>query len=558
MRRISLTVLAVAAALLTAPGTATAAATTACASGTNPFCSDLGAAAYAPGTSTPITTAASPADLAFDLTNSSASHTKDKNRWWKSVTFSFGQDRAHSPVISSDLPDQLIVAGSNAAKTTCTSPYTAAKCPAGYGTALVDLGNGGLLSSGIRTATFGIIDLHNVRTETGSHYDADVIVTFKKSDLAQPTTFTGTFSLAGTISTTGAPGIIMPMSWQQQYSTGVTTGTADVSIDSLHLALLGTATETTAGSTTPATVITTARTCGTDDVVLSATDRAGVTVSHTQPLSVTGCPAVTSLTAAAGQRAGLARITAATTAGARPVSTYYWAFGDGAKAETSSPTVTHEYVAGAPRTVTVIAGDAAGAISSAKTLTLAGTTVTGGQASVTKLSGKVADAVSGNAIAATVRLYRCPSKGTSITGCTIVDTTTASSGAWSFTIARPSSNQQYYVGTDSTTTRIGGLLYVLARPQATITLSAPGTASHTRSFTVSGKVSSPSQVGKPIVIQRLSGKSWVTVKTMTLTSSSTYSKSITLPRGTTYLRAVLPASTTSLAAFSTTKRIVVS
>ena len=556
MRRIHVPLLlAVTAALFVIPGAATAASAEVCASGTTPFCSELGSSVAA-------TTAAAPSDLSFDLSNTSDARESDQTRWWKSVTLSLGQDALHTAKLASDLPEGLIVAGSRDAQDTCVpaqdDTYNATACPAGYGDALVKVTNTvlGIPSTTYSDAHFGIIDIHTVRTDAGTtRYQVDVSVTYSRSANAEPTTSTGSFLLTGVPTSSGAPGVEIPVTWQQSYSTGIGTGSADLSFDSLHLTFRGTSDETTTGSVDPTTVVSLPRACGADEFVVGATDRSGATVSHTDAVTIGGCPTVTSLKASAGPSPQQLTFTAAASAGARPVSGYYWTFGDGSAARTTTPTVTHQYVTSTPRSVTVTALDSAGAISDAVPVKLAGTTVTAAQVGVAKLAGTIADASSGKRIDGTVRLYRCSSGAKTISACNRVATTSSKAGTWSFSIPRPSSKLVYVVATDGSASRIGGLQYVAVWPTSRIKFHAPKKVTHNHLFKLTGRVFSPGQPGKYVVIQRRVGKSWKTFTKIRLNGSSTYTKRVKLHRGTSYLRAVMPTSKVSLTAVSWPRRV---
>jgi len=563
MPRIKLTVLAVATALLGIPGAvaaADAAAVAECATGTTPFCTSFAYTVNASGTTTPATTAAQPVDLSFDLVNTSGSHTSDQTRWWQTLTFSLGQDKASSPTLtpSASMPDGLLVAGTRAAQTTCVpgtdGSYNATACPAGYGTALIKSTKSVLLfpKTTYGSASFGIIDIRNVRDGDATatvNFLADISVTYD----GQTQVFKG-LSIAGKASTSGAPALVMTAANQWTLSDG---SSADVSLDSLHLAFRGVSDETATGTVATTTISTLPTRCGTSNAGLSATDRAGTTVSHATSLAVTGCPTVTGVTAAANQPPRQVKLTATAAAGVRPVAGYLWIFGDGVTQQTTSPTVTHRYGSSAPRTVVVAAIDSAGAYSKAASISLAGTALGGAQVGLTKLAGTESDATTGKRLNTTVQLYRCPTKATKLADCTWVKSATPKSGAWSFSIPRPKSAVAYLAVTKSSTSRIGGVRYVQARPKSTLTLTAPKKATHGRAFTVKGKVTAPAQAGAKVIIQRLAGKSWKTVATVKLTRKSTYAKAIRLGRGTTYVRAAMAGTAKSLAAVSGPRKISV-
>ncbi len=551
MRRTSLVALVLAAASFAVPGQASAAPAGTCSPTAATFCGDFSAAQYLPGTQTPATTAAAPADLSFGLTNTSSGLGSDESLWWKSIQLTLGQDSLHAPVFSTDLPDGLIVAGTRAASTTCTpaNPYNATNCPAGYGSAWVEsptviIG----FPVAPRHVTFGIVNIHAVRSGSDPlRFDATLSIKYPDS-----TSQTVTVTFGGAVSTDGKPGIVLPMT----FNTGGVPNMKGA-FDDFHLTWRGTSNETTTGTVAAVTTARLPIECGTSALALSATDAAGDTVSKALPATITGCPTVGSLTAAPGRIARQVQATAVAASDSREVTKYYWAFDDGSTTQTTSPTVTHDFSWDAPHTVTVVAADSAGALSAPKKIELAGTTLAGVQTGLTKLSGKIADATSHAALDGTVRLYRCPTNVTDLAACTAAGTSTATAGDWSFPIPRPSAPVRYIVGSDSTATRVGGLVNILARPQSTITIKAPRSVSRKRYFTVSGQVSNPAQPGQVALIQRLSGKTWKTIAKVRLTGASSYAKKIRIPRGTQYLLVTIPNTAKSLPAYSSIRGVQV-
>lgn len=354
--------------------------TPACSTADPTYCISYGAAVTTPGSAAAETRAAAPFDLSVGMTNTSATHTNDKTRWFATIAVDLLSSATATPLLtpSSEMPDGLMIAGT-AAGCPAGVDYSFSSCTAGFGAALADVS--GTPFDGVYAATFGIQRITNVHT-TPAFADYDVqytacvttpfgpCVTPYNGDLhllvPQPsggqTTRTLTLVVAGTASFSYPGG----------------TANADYSLDSLTLNLQGTSNQL--GNGNPADhaydVLRLPATCGTVSSSGAATDRAGATTTVPQSVTITGCPTVTALSGVvSGGR--VADLTAAASSPiGRSIASYRWTFGDGTTATTTTATVRHTYADASPRTLSVVAVDSQGALAPSTGTTLRSSSLT--------------------------------------------------------------------------------------------------------------------------------------------------------------------------------------
>jgi GH25 family lysozyme M1 (1,4-beta-N-acetylmuramidase) len=189
--------------------------------------------------------------------------------------------------------------------------------------------------------------------------------------------------------------------------------------------------------------------------------------------------------------------------------------------------------------------------------TLSPTTIVYG--SSTKFSGTLTEVYTGSGVSgAKVELQRrTPGSSTWSAEAT---TTTGSGGAFSFTRA-PWTNRDYRAvhvsGSPSYPGPVSAVRAVLVRQRVS---GAFNDSSVRRGTTVrfAGSVA-PNHAGHSVYLQRYSGGSWKTVATRTLSSSSTYSASVTHNVAGTYTyRVYRPSDSSNAAGYSPTRKLAVS
>jgi hypothetical protein len=392
-----------------------------CSAAAPTFCVTYGAAATTPGSSAAETRAGAPFDLSMAMTNTSASHTSDKPRWFSSVSVDLLSSATAAPLLtpSAQLPDGLLIAGS-AAGCPAGADFTFSACTAGYGSALADVSGTGIFD-GVHAATFGIQRIVNVHA-TAAYADYDVQFTACVStpfgSCVTPTNGDLHLVVAQPPSGQAARSVTLVTAGTSSFGFPGGTANVDYSLDSLTLNLQGTSNQLGNGTAADATydVLRLPLTCGAVSSSGAATDRASA--SATVPLSVTiaGCPTVAAVTGVVSDgRVATLTATASSPLG-RTIKSYEWAFGDGATATTTGATVQHTYDATAVRGVVVTAIDQFGARSTPLTTMLQPSAITAkGPTKVTKgkkfkLKGSLTSA--GSALAGrTLTVQRCKSNG---------------------------------------------------------------------------------------------------------------------------------------------------
>ncbi|MDX6373484.1 MAG: hypothetical protein QOD98_2472 [Nocardioidaceae bacterium] len=406
------------------PGSAAQAVTQtpACSTANPAFCFSFGATVTTPGGAVAETRAAAPFDLSVGMTNTSATHTSDKTRWFATVAVDLLSSATTSPLLtpSSEMPDGLMIAGT-AAGCPAGVDYSFSACTAGFGAALADVSGTGGLFDGVRTATFGIQRIVNVHT-TPSFVDYDVQYTACVSTPfgACVSPYNGDLHLLVSPPSGGQTLRTLTLVVAGSASFGYPGGTANVdySLDSLTVNLQGTSNQLGNGS--PAdhayNVLRLPPRCGAVSSSGAATDRAGATGSVPQSVTITGCPTVSAVSGVvSGMRVAALSAAAGSPLG-RTITAYEWAFGDGTTATTTGPSVQHTYASTADRGVVVTAIDQLGARSAPATTTLSSSAITvSGPAKVTKgkkfkLKGTLTSHGAGLA-GRSVTVQRCTAKG---------------------------------------------------------------------------------------------------------------------------------------------------
>ena len=352
------------AAVLTVLGAQPAGAAQACTSpaGASAFCVDFSFTAS-------DNTAAAPFNFDVAVSNQSQGFQGDPTEWIENATLRLDQLTAGVPTVTSsnDLPNNLVIAGGTA----CTAP-TYSTCAGGNGTVTANITSVFGDRSGEQGA-FGISKIVNINPPGAGNYlrwratiKACVNYSVFPGTCFQASDQTQDFVVA--LVSGGGPqplAVTLDTRHQQTVSTGC-CGSADVdySLSSFSLHLRGASADIDGGSplTTPTTILTMSKTCGT--IQGTGTFNSGAptrTVSIPQGLNVVGCPTAALQATASGLTAQLNGSGSAATVGGRTVAKYIWDFGDGTSAETTQPTTSHTYATGGAKTVTLRVEDSAGA-----------------------------------------------------------------------------------------------------------------------------------------------------------------------------------------------------
>jgi hypothetical protein len=227
-----------------------------------------------------------------------------------------------------------------------------------------------------RLTSFGVLEVTNVNPpDEGSSVAYDALV-----QVCVPTPFSDcsltddvALPLTDPASGTGNDsGLTMPVSGT--FPTAI--GDVDYALDSLVLHLDGTSDRLDSGPAEASyDVLRLPLGCGVVGADGRITDRAGDSVTIAEPVTIEGCPTMTSRTAR-GIAPYRARLDVTATAGARSIDHYVWDFGDGSRRTTDDPSATHAWARTwrkvASRTVTVRAVDVAGARSDPEHIHLTG------------------------------------------------------------------------------------------------------------------------------------------------------------------------------------------
>jgi hypothetical protein len=221
--------------------------------------------------------------------------------------------------------------------------------------------------------------------------------------------------------------------------------------------------------------------------------------------------------------------------------------------------------AGKAYTFAVFTYDGTGNVSSARAVTIQGparqkiaitpTTITyGSSASVT---GALTDVDGVPLAGATTRLQsRSPGAATWTTVSTL---TTSSTGTVSASV-KPSANREYRLISDATSAYAAAssaTVLVQVRQKVTAALN-DSSITLGQSVTITGSVA-PNHAGQTVILQRYSSGTWQTVKSATLTSTSTYSFSYKPgSAGTRTLRVYRPADAGHASGTSPTMKLTIS
>jgi hypothetical protein len=343
------------------------------------FCISYGAAASAPGTGTTETRAGAPFDLDLAITNTSPAHSDGpgKPRWLKTLSVDLLATGTASPLLtpSAQLPDNLLIAGSSG---DCGAPPDFTACPAGHGTALVDVSGTSGLFDGVHTATFGVQRITNVHSTTAF---VEYSVAFK---LCVSSSFGSCFPSAAsgnlevTVSQPTGGAVARTLTVPVSGVTSASPASFDYSLDTLAVHLGGRSGQLANGSATDHAydVLRLPLACGSASDSGGATDRADLPVAVPQSVTITGCPTVSALRGVVSGIHVANLVATATSPIGRTFASYRWTFGDGTTAVTTTASVQHSYADTSPRTVSVMAVDSAGVPSSSTATTLGSSAVT--------------------------------------------------------------------------------------------------------------------------------------------------------------------------------------
>ncbi|HWU21186.1 MAG TPA: hypothetical protein VN088_06660 [Nocardioides sp.] len=248
---------------------------------------------YAATPSTSLTQ--QPVDLTAYLANTSPNHDTDSSTWATSVTVAPLAISTSGPLItpSAELPDGLLIAG------TATDCGTGSGCTAGYGTGYA---RGGSCLSIVGTCNFafGIQRITNVQNTT-HHNEFTVVFSgcITNNGLCGITTFN---DLSQNVTFDGATGAPTHFSFVLDPAQ---LGVTSASLDTLHLALLGSSDQTVSGPADKAyDWFRLPARCGSASGSATATDAAGKSATATATFAVTGCLDVTGTASATLVRYG--------------------------------------------------------------------------------------------------------------------------------------------------------------------------------------------------------------------------------------------------------------
>jgi len=343
------------------------------------FCVTYGVGITQPGTSTPETHAAAPADLTIDLDNTSTHAADDGTHsvWLKQIEVSLLSGLGgHAYALSSQLPNGLIIAGST---TNCGSPPDVTACD-GYG-GFFALVSGSGVFDGVRSGTFGVQRVENINPPAAStNLDWNVTIDFCLStslgsctDGAQRQVIE--LRAAAPSGANNGDNVTMPASVIIQPASGITV---DASIDNVHLLLHGQSDTVSSGTppAAPVTVLHLPTRCGTAAADAVFTDRADTTVNAPLKQSVTGCPTARFAKAEHLLTAHFDGTTSTSPITGRTITKWHWSFGDGTSRVTTGPKVAHTYASSRNRTVRLVVEDSLGALSTARSWLLRGSAMT--------------------------------------------------------------------------------------------------------------------------------------------------------------------------------------
>lgn len=296
------------------------------------------------------------APLSIDVTAENTSSPLTTNRWLETVSLSIVGPDGSPPrgTPSAQLPEGLLIAGPGS----CTAP-TYTDCPGGHGT--LDATLLGFVST---TGAYGISEIVNDATPpTGVlvDYRATVKWCVVEGGTCKPKPDRTEELTLGT--NTGG---------EFSFPAGGSEPGVEYALRSLSFHLNGQSSQKDTGSGAESaggnfTIVAASLSCGSLTGTSEYSSRAEGSVAFQHTYTVTGCPtaAFAPYRTPGGSTIELDGSPSSASIGGRSVKTWKWNFGDGTSAETTKPTVVHEFAPASEPTVTLYVVDDAGARSAA-------------------------------------------------------------------------------------------------------------------------------------------------------------------------------------------------